>query len=226
MAGRPLVIAHRGFSARYPENTLAAIVGAMDAGADMAEVDVQETADGEIVVFHDVVLRRLCRIPGRVSQLTLDQLQRAKPDLPTLSAALAAIGDRIPLLIEMKNVDAAKVVRVIEQSRMVDRVIVFSFSIARMTVVAQANPQIRRFALIGEELSKSSRVWNAALEVDGVGVASRLLKSAAEIRRLKERFGKVFVWTVNRKSRMVELGRWGADGIITNRPDVARTILA
>jgi glycerophosphoryl diester phosphodiesterase len=219
MAGRPLVIAHRGFSARYPENTLAAIVGAIDAGADMVEVDVQETGDGEVVVFHDVLLRRLCRIPGRISQVTLAQLQRAKPDLPTLSDALTEVRGRIPLLVEMKNVDAAKVARVIEQSRMVDQVIVFSFSMTRMAVVAQASPKIPRFALIGDELSKSSREWPAAVEVDGVGVASRLLKSAADLRRLKERFGKVFVWTVNRKSRMVQLGGWGADGIITNHPE-------
>ena len=54
---RPLIIAHRGFSGRYPENTLASVRAALQLGVDFVEIDVQETADGELIVFHDYGLR-------------------------------------------------------------------------------------------------------------------------------------------------------------------------
>lgn len=224
MPGQPLVIAHRGFSGRFPENTLASIQAAMDLQADLVEVDVQETADGKLAVFHDLLLRRLCGIPGRVPQVTLATLRQYKTDIPTLADALRAVRGKCPLLIEMKKADPAKVVRTIEQVNMVDRVIVFSFTTAHLQQVALANPEIRRFGLIADDLRKSVRELTAAVDMEGVGVGNRLLRSAADVRRLQEQVGEVFVWTVNQVSRMRELGAWGVNGIITNRPDLARQI--
>ena len=63
---RPLIIAHRGFSSRYLENTLASVDAAVRLGVDLVEIDVQETRDGALVVFHDYRLDRVCGVPGRV----------------------------------------------------------------------------------------------------------------------------------------------------------------
>lgn len=52
------VTAHRGYSAEYPENTIPAFKGAIEVGADWAELDVQQTADGEVIVMHDPSLKR------------------------------------------------------------------------------------------------------------------------------------------------------------------------
>ena len=70
------LVAHRGWRQRFPENTLAAVGGALDAGARYIEVDVQLSADGEPVLFHDDTLERICRQSGAVADYSYAQLQR------------------------------------------------------------------------------------------------------------------------------------------------------
>ena len=94
------VIAHRGFSAIAPENTLVAIEKAIELGADMVEFDVTVTADGEVVVIHDETLGRTTDGRGKVMEKTLEELQRldagswfapefAGESIPTLEQVLA-----------------------------------------------------------------------------------------------------------------------------------------
>jgi glycerophosphoryl diester phosphodiesterase len=220
---RPLIIAHRGFSGRFPENTLAAVRGALAVPVDMVEVDVQQTADQKIVVFHDDLLRRLCGIPGRISQVTWKQLRHAKPDVPTLAQTLRAVRGRAHLLIEIKSADPRQVAQEIDRAGMIDQVIVFAFETRLLEILAAANPRICRYGLVATDLDRSLRPLKGL--VAGIGVDNRLLESAADVRRLGKRVGPVFVWTVNRAGRMRELASWGVDGLITNRPDVARDSL-
>jgi glycerophosphoryl diester phosphodiesterase len=72
----PLFIAHRGCSARYPENTLAAFKGAIDAGAQMIELDVCLSKDRHLVVIHDKTVDRTTNGSGAVKMLTLAQLRQ------------------------------------------------------------------------------------------------------------------------------------------------------
>ena len=69
------LVAHRGWQRRFPENTIAAVAGALEAGAHYIEVDVQVTADGEPVLFHDDTLDRICRQRGAIHDYTHAQLQ-------------------------------------------------------------------------------------------------------------------------------------------------------
>lgn len=219
MARRPLVIAHRGFSARYPENTVEAALGAIQFGADLVEVDVQETVDGEVVVFHDFRLQRLCGMKGSVSRTSYSQLRKCKSDLPTLATMLNAVHGKCRLLIEMKRVNPVKVARVIEETGMEQQVIVFAFNVPLLKQLAQVNSRIPRFGLIGERTSEALREIRRAVDVSGIGISNRLLRSKADVRRLQQQLGPVFVWTVNRAARMRTLADWGVDGIITNYPD-------
>lgn len=70
------VIAHRGASAYYPENTRAAFEAAIELGADMVEFDVQLSRDGEVVVFHDEKISRCTNGRGRISDYTLAELRK------------------------------------------------------------------------------------------------------------------------------------------------------
>lgn len=99
----PPLVAHRGWTARYPENTLAAIEAAIGAGARFVEVDVQFSSDGHPVLFHDRTLDRLCGVSGAVHERTL-------ADLASLSCAeRGRFGDRfaseriaeLPALVEL-----------------------------------------------------------------------------------------------------------------------------
>lgn len=70
------VYAHRGYSGRYPENTMLAFREAAKTGCDGIELDVQLTRDGQVVVIHDESLERLAGVKGYVRDFTLDELKR------------------------------------------------------------------------------------------------------------------------------------------------------
>lgn len=119
MSERPKLYAHRGLSARYPENTVAAFRAARDEGCRAAELDVQLTADGAAVVFHDDDLRRLAGSPVRVDEAMLSALRGfgvgghlapkfSAERIPTLEEALAAWGDAGEMNVELKAVRPAK----------------------------------------------------------------------------------------------------------------------
>lgn len=72
---RKLVIAHRGGSALAPENTLEAFDASTKVGADVLELDVRQTKDGHLVVFHDATIERTTNGKGKISELTLEQVK-------------------------------------------------------------------------------------------------------------------------------------------------------
>ncbi len=102
-------IAHRGLHDLWentPENSLAAFREAVQLGLAI-EIDIHLTADGQVVVFHDSDLHRMCGVDGTVEQQTLAQLkayhlQNTGESIPTLQECLATVGGRVPLLIEFK----------------------------------------------------------------------------------------------------------------------------
>lgn len=111
MLGRP--IAHRGLhrpGVACPENTMAALKAAHREGYG-AEVDVQLTADGQVVIFHDMALKRLTDQPGRMKDRPVSHLPRlrifgGRETPPLLRDAIAALPD-LPLLVELKMGDPA-----------------------------------------------------------------------------------------------------------------------
>jgi glycerophosphoryl diester phosphodiesterase len=223
---RPLIIAHRGFSSHHLENTLAAVRAALELGVDFVEIDVQETRDGELIVFHDYRLNRICGARGRVRHKTLAEIQRLNPRIPTLREVLNACQGRARVLIEIKRADPHKVAEMIAKLRMEREVIVFSLSVARMKQFAAAAPGVPRFGLIARNLSWAMARLKAAVAVEGIGISRRLVTSPRVVRRIQQRGWKVFVWTVNREVEMKKLASWGVDGIITNYPDRAKSSLA
>ena len=211
---KPLVIAHRGFSGRYPENTLTAIRAAIRLGVDFVEIDVHETADGQLIVFHDYRLNRICGVPGRVRDTTAARIQQLNPAVPTLDEVLRACRGKTRLLIEIKRAGPGKVVAAIRRQRMQRKVIVFAFSSKRLAEFAVAAPEITRFGLIDRQ------DWNRLpVPVVGLGVNQRRIKSPQLVAQLHRRGWKVFVWTVNQSAAMRRFRDWDVDGLITNFPD-------
>jgi glycerophosphoryl diester phosphodiesterase len=221
MKKRPLIIAHRGFSGRYPENTLVAVRAALDLGVDFVEIDVHETRDGELIVFHDYRLYRICRVRGRVRDKTLAEIRRLNPQVPTLTEVLHLCRGKARVLIEIKGADPRKVAVVIARSRMEHEVIVFSLSIPRLKAFVEAAPHIPRFGLIARSLKSQVTHLEASVSVSGLGLSRRLVTSPRVVEDLHRRGWKVFVWTVNRQREMQKLTGWEVDGLITNHPDRA-----
>ena len=213
---KPLVIAHRGFSGQYPENTLAAIRAAIRLGVDFVEIDVHETADGQLIVFHDFRLNRICGVAGRIRDTTAARIRQLNPAVPTLAEVLRACRGKTRVLIEIKRADPTKIAAVIRQQRMQRRVIVFSFSQQRLAAFATAAPRITRFGLVDRQ------DWNRLpVPVAGLAVNHRRIQSPRMVAQLHRRGWRVFVWTVNRPAVMRRLRSWGVDGLITNFPDRA-----
>ncbi len=109
-----LVIAHRGSSVAAPENTLAAFRLAIEQGADVVELDVQESADGEVLVVHDSDLMKVAGDPRKIWEATAAELRaidigsRAGPQfaaerVPTLAEALAVCKGRAHVIVELKS---------------------------------------------------------------------------------------------------------------------------
>lgn len=102
--------AHRGLHDEkqgIPENSLVAFRRAVETGMGI-EMDIRLTRDGQMVVFHDSSLQRMCGADGQISQMTLAQLKQYRlgdtgETIPTLDEALALIGGRVPLILEIKS---------------------------------------------------------------------------------------------------------------------------
>ncbi|MCX7349096.1 MAG: glycerophosphodiester phosphodiesterase family protein [Alphaproteobacteria bacterium] len=110
----PFISAHRGFSEDYPENTIPALAAALEAGADVAEIDIKLTRDGKLVLMHDTTVDRTTNGTGAVKDLTLAEIRQLDAGswfgtefsgtiVPTLDEVIAWSSGRLGILLEMKN---------------------------------------------------------------------------------------------------------------------------
>lgn len=248
VATRPLVYAHRGGRALGPENTLVALDLGFAAGADGAEVDVQLSADGHVVVMHDITLDRTTNATGLVAERTaadlaeLDATGRYGVDLehvwpgergsvPTLEIVLARYPGR-PLIIEMKGTNPAlgeAVVEVVRQANATARVCLGSFSGDVLAAARRAGPEIPTSASREESLRALQRSWLYLSPGNVEYRAFQVPERAGRIRVVSRRFVRaahragcaVQVWTVNEPVDMRRLLACGVDGLISDRPDLA-----
>jgi len=195
---------------------LAAVRAAFRLGVDVVEIDVHETADGQLIVFHDYRLNRICGVAGRVRDTTAARIRQLNPAVPTLDEVLRACRGKTRVLIEIKRADPGKVATAIRRHRMQRQVIVFAFSQKRLAELATVAPELTRFALIDRH------DWNRlSVPVAGLGVNHRRIRSQQVVTQLQRRGWRVFAWTVNQPGAMRRLRDWGVDGLITNYPDRA-----
>jgi len=179
---REHLVAHRGWQRRYPENTLPAIKGALDAGARYVEVDVQLSADGVPVLFHDRTLSRICRQRGAIHRYTAAELQQFsayEPErfgeqfLGTAIPTLAALVDLLTqyrdayLFLEIKNLPVLE----FGNQRVFDAVFPHLTAIAeRCTVISFAHDFLH-YAL-SRGWSRVGPVLNNWHELETAGIAA------------------------------------------------------
>jgi len=240
---RPLNFAHRGASYEAPENTLAAFLLAAELGADGVELDVQLSKDGEIVVIHDFDLESSTNGSGPVRERTLSELKDldagawfdpgyAGQQIPTLQEVIDAVGHRLLLNIELKTSSlrddglVAEVVRTIEDSHLLDRVIVSSFNPIALRRVKRLNPWVPIGLLYAPDLPLPLRhPWARHLLKPDALHPHHSLVDQRYLRWARERGYGVHTWTVDDPGRMWQLMRLGVELIITNRPDLLSQVL-
>jgi glycerophosphoryl diester phosphodiesterase len=228
------VLAHRGASHDAPENTLLAFQRARVAGADGVELDVQQCATGEVVVFHDDDLRRLAGWGARLQALPFDALREVDlgqgQTIPTLAEALAEIPEllvNVELKVERglgaRLADAA--LAVIAAAGAADRVLVSSFHPLALFQVRRRAPDLPTGLLFhSEQAAPLRRALLAPLLRPTALHPEAALVDAIALARWRRRGYAVNVWTVDDPREIAALAALGIDAIITNQP--ARAVAA
>ena len=243
---RPFVLAHRGLALGAPENSMPAFEAAVRAGATHLETDVQATADGVLVVFHDDRLERLTELTGAVADVRWAHLRaaglRGGVAVPLLSEVLEA-WPRIRLNVDLKADGAvAPYVRLLRATRSTDRVCTASFDDRRRRVavrgLAGLGPLAYSLGLAGSTRAVALAAAGAPAAVLRRALAGALalqlpdragpvpVVSARLVRAVHAAGAQVHVWTVDEPRRMQELLAAGVDALVTNRADLAVPLAA
>lgn len=223
-------VGHRGAPALAPENTLASLAAAADAGVDVVEVDVVRLVDGTVVLAHSVA--------------------ELSPDAPTLEAALELVATRgIGIQLDVKGRGHERdVAAAVQRYGLLDRAFVSSFSLRSLRALAEAEPRLARsFTYPDDRLRLSDRRLAKPLFRPGLAALRRTLP--ARLPRWLRRVGAsgatlhwtvvspevvsrchalgvaVYAWTVDEPELAAHLDRLGIDGIITNDPRILASLL-
>jgi glycerophosphoryl diester phosphodiesterase len=230
------VVAHRGSSKAAPENTMAAFKQAIADGADWIELDVQETADGEVVVYHDSDFMRLAGVGLKIWDATMADLQtidigsRFSPAfsderVPTLGAVLDACKGRAGVVIELKYYGhdqqlEQRVARIVDERGMASQIVVMSLELDAVRKMKRLRPDWKVGLLISVSAGNLQNSGADFLAVNAAFADRRFVRSA------HRRDTKVYVWTVDDASTMSAMMGRGVDGLITNKPALAKAVLA
>jgi glycerophosphoryl diester phosphodiesterase len=235
----PLIIAHRGDSALRPENTLASFASALEAGADIVELDVQLTRDGHVVVIHDASVDRTTNGTGRLAELTLLELRKlsagypalfgaayAGERVPTLPEVLAFLKGRARALIEIKRESVgedassgveALCIEAVRRAGMGGDVALISFDTRALVRCREQAPELRRGHLFAgataEKILEGARAADCDLVMPEKGMLSDELVRSARAARLN-----VATWVVDDPEELRALLRYDLFAVASNRP--------
>ncbi|MFS0862129.1 glycerophosphodiester phosphodiesterase [Fredinandcohnia sp. 179-A 10B2 NHS] len=227
--------AHRGASTYCPENTMSAFKKAVELKADMLELDVQLTKDGEVIVYHDFFLNKRTNGEGYVHQQSLADIRKldagswfseefAGERIPTFEEVLAWSKDKIWINIELKQLEhlheplAKKVVELVEHYRMEDQVQVMSFNHASLVEARRYNKKVLCGAISASRLinpieylrSIQAQILNVPIIHLSPSLVESLHNHGFYVHGSMS--DDPFVWRT--------ILEWGIDAMDTNFPDV------
>ena len=231
------ITAHRAGAAHAPENTVAALKRAIEDRADWAEIDVQLTADKQLVIMHDIDLARIGGGKKRVDQATLAEIRAldvgklfgpefAGEKIPTFEEILAAAGHRIRLNVELKPHGKSdieeltrRVVAEIQQAGIAGQCRLCSQSYEGIRLGKQLEPRLEIGYIVATSLGDVTRLEIDFLMIKG-SLATEDLVMRAALRKIE-----VHAWTVNDPAQVGTLLDAGVANIITDDPSLIRARL-
>lgn len=236
---RKLLIAHRGYKAKYPENTMAAFKAVMAFGSPMIELDVTLTRDRKIVVIHDETLERTTNGWGKVQEHTFDELRCLdagswfSPEfkgekLPSLEEVFDLCAGKILVNVEIKPeayeepmpVDAIeiKVLEMVREYSMTDSVIISSFKEDVIRRISMMNVEKPRLAILSEKtLDDPFLDFMVDCGVFSYNPDHRTL-TKEEVEKVHNKGLNVFTYTVNTIKDAKRCFDMGVDGVFTDDP--------
>lgn len=241
-----VVIAHRGASAYYPENTMAAFRGAVEMNAEMIELDIMLSKDGVPVAFHDAKLNVHSNGKGKLADYTLEELKKldagswfdkkfAGEEIPTLEEVLAYAAGKVALNIEIKTEAVTndlyggveeKSIELVKKYGMEEHVMFSSFDFRAVSHLKELAPAISTALLYEKRQSGKKRPSDLVKQyrADAFNCSYRQLNKK-RMNDLSVHKIPVFVYTVDQEARMRKLLDMGVSGIFTNKPDVLWGVL-
>lgn len=246
----PMVIGHRGYSSRAPENTLAAFRLVLEHGIQGVELDVHRCATGEIVVAHDETLQRTAGVPVKLREAPYGQIREhdvgrwfgeefAGERVPLLEEVLELLGGRVFVDIEIKHYATqlgrahegsveAETVRLIRRHGLGGRSIVSSFDPFVVRRVRLLAPEVPVAAIYADtpDLPRFVRRGGARFYSGATVMKPNHAKATARHVRFHHRRGRLVVpWTVDDEELARVLAARGVDALVTNRPGEIRNAL-
>ena len=236
----PIAFAHRGFAPDGKENSMAAFENAVRLGYRYLETDVRVTADGVALAFHDAALDRVTDRRGRVAGLPWRVVRQARiggtEPIPLLVDVLTTWPDACVNLDVKAEHSIEPTIEAIRRTRSIDRVCVGAFSDARVAAVRaalgprlctalgpRAAIRLRAAALLGRLPARP--IHGSCAQVPAALGRARLIDE--HFLAAAHRLGlPVHVWTINDGAEMARLLELGVDGVMTDRADVLRDLLA
>ncbi|MCX7968090.1 MAG: glycerophosphodiester phosphodiesterase family protein [Armatimonadetes bacterium] len=237
-----MLIAHRGFSGRYPENTLRSFSEALKLPVDAIELDVRRTKDGVLVVIHDETVDRTTNGKGKVRDLTWSEIQKldagswkgsefAGERIPKLEEALELVGGQKVVFLEIKETDTTEqVVETLRRLNAFSWVKIGSFQPQAIAMAKKLAPEISSSLIGSARVGANDETFTAFVEEALRSGANSITVNYAgltseRIRYCHQRCIFVGTWTVNDAEiakRMIEMG---VDAIASDFPDIVLTIL-
>ncbi len=222
-----LIYGHRGASGRLPENTLAALRGAIEDAADGVEFDVRATADGVPVLLHDRELGRTTTGSGPIDETSSARLAEARARngeaVPTLDEVLAVVGDRLRLDVEIKQPGIVPAILTALRAHAHAGYFVSSFDWDCLREARRLDPAAPIWPL---SMACDDALFGVAAELGaaGVALAANALDRAAADRLLGAGL-EIAVWTVNDAAAAIRVRDLGAAILMTDDPAAMRRAL-
>jgi len=217
-----LKIGHRGARGSVAENTIQSFEEAIKEGANAIELDVRETKDKKLVIFHNEKVDKLTDAKGYVKDFTLKELKQLKVngigEIPTLEEALDFLKDKnVKILIEIKEPGTEeRVVKEVKKRKIEDKVVIISFH-------EEALRKVKEISSIETGLiyAKHKNPIQTATQLKASYVLPLYhFTHSADIEKAHKAGLKVIVWTINTKEEALEFKRKGVDGIATDFPEI------
>lgn len=208
-----LNIAHRGASGYAPENTIEAFLKAAELGADMVEMDIHQTPEGNLIVTHDYPLKTAVSVLATLQEV-ITALYKKKI---RLNIELKAGNKRYPNIEE-------KVLTILKRASLLRRAFISSFESYCIERLRYLNKNISLGIIFADENYREALKKAGSLNVD-VLVTNKEYVTTAKIAEIHKAGFKLYAYTVNEISHMRDLIGMGIDGLYTDYPDRLREII-
>jgi glycerophosphoryl diester phosphodiesterase len=221
------IIAHRGLSSAFQENTLPAITNAWETGATIVEIDIQRTADNQLIVFHDDLINE-----QPTATMTFLQIQALTPTyhVPSLQEVFEMCNTNQTLLLDLKTDSTAFVEQLTDLISKTPNAPQLQFQSRSLKTLASIRSRVPSPVLFLVSSLDYSPFWNKQPDakkltklltknhLTGISAKGRQFIDRSFVETFQNNGLKFYIWTINSSERMEYYQQIGVDGIITDCP--------